>query len=203
MLTKEPTFHASRSLRPLGSPCYTHTQYAQHGSAIGMLRPATKNMLFFVPLHSSTSRACTQFRGYLENQRQTSLTVPPPTPPPIQRAEKRSDRKRNEERISTLRREVGVWMQASTRPSKREMQKKGGEWKESGSRRDISPKTWIECMCLLSQLITLYRGHGLTLYTTHTRSSGRGRDVSSNCSLFWKSEWISFAVPPNSIACVD
>lgn len=31
-----------------------------------------------------------------------------------------------------------------------------------------SPKTWIECMCLLSQLITLYRGHGLTLYTTHT-----------------------------------
>lgn len=72
------------------------------------------------------------------------------------------------------------------------------EWISQG----CSPKTWIECMCLLSQLITLYRGHGLTLYTTHTRSSGRGWDVSSNCNSFWKSEWISFAIPPNWMAHV-
>lgn len=39
---------------------------------------------FFYSLHSMTSRACTQFRGYLKNQRQTK-TPPPPTPPPIQR----------------------------------------------------------------------------------------------------------------------
>lgn len=68
--------------------------------------------------------------------------------------------------------------------------------------RRRSPKTWIECMCLLSQLITLYRGHGLSLYTTHTRSSGRGWDVSSNCNSFWKSEWISFAFPRSSMACI-
>ena len=185
-----------------------HLDHLATHSTLNVTRPLgcwglrQRTCCFFPPLHSSTSRACTQFRGYLENQRQTK-TVPPPTPPPIQRSEKRSDRKRKEERKSTLRREAGVSMQASTRPSKREMQKKGGEWKESGSHRDVSLKTWIECMCLLSQLITLYRGHGLTLYTTHTRSSGRGRDVSSNCSLFWKSEWISFAVPPNSIVCVD
>ncbi len=90
------------------------------------------------PLHPSTSRACSQFRGYLKNQRQTK-TLPPPTPPPIQRgrAERQSDRKRNEERKSTLKREEGVWIQASTRLSERETQKKGREWKESGSRRDV------------------------------------------------------------------
>lgn len=65
-----------------------------------------------------------------------------------------------------------------------------------------SPKTWIECMCLLSQLITLYRGHGLTLYTTHTRSSGKRWDVTSNCSSFWNSEWISCAIPQNLMAWV-
>jgi len=94
-----------------------------------------------------------------------------------------------------------VWIQASTRLSKRELRKKGGEWKESGPQRR-SPKTWIECMCLLTQLITLYRGHGLTLYTAHTRSSGKGWDVSSNCNSIWESEWISLAIPPNPVACV-
>lgn len=68
-------------------------------------------------------------------------------------------------------------MQASTRLSGgRKMGEKkwrrhrriGGECKESGSHRELLVKTYMECMCLLSQLITLYRGHGLTLYTTHT-----------------------------------
>lgn len=125
---------------------------------------ARKNT-FFPPLHSLTSRACTQFRGYLKNQRQTK-TLPPPTPPPIQRgrAEKQCHRKRK----STWKREAVVWIQASTRLSKKgdaeERRWMKREWISQGR----SPKTWIECMCLLSQLITLYRGHGLTLYTTHT-----------------------------------
>lgn len=41
-----------------------------------------------------------------------------------------------------------------------------------------SPKTWIKCMCLFSQLITLYRGLGLTLYTTHTHDQVEGDEMS-------------------------
>lgn len=97
---------------------------------------ATKSMLFphlLSSLHSMTSRACTQFRAYLENQRQTK-TLPPPTPPPIQRgrAEKRSDRKRNEERKGTLEGERGGRLNAGLDKAVR---KGGAERKEANEKR--------------------------------------------------------------------
>lgn len=203
MLTKEPTFHAPQSLHPLESPCCTHAYYTHKEGTLRCERLCvcvTKSMLF-LPLHFRTSRACTQFRGYLKNQRQTK-TLPPPTPPPIQRgsAEKQSDIKKNEERKSTSERDrLNTGLDKAV--------KKGGaeerRWmKGERTLHRRSLKTWIECMCLLSQLITLYRGHGLTLYTTHTRSSGKRWDVSSNCNSFWNFEWISFAIPPYSVVCV-
>lgn len=123
------------------SSLHTHTLCTHGELVMGISKPlcaCDKEHVVFSPLHSSTSRACTKFRGYLENQRQTK-TLPPPTPPSIHggKVKKQSGRKRNEERKSTRRREVGVWIQARTRLSKKEMQKKGGEWKESGSRGDV------------------------------------------------------------------
>lgn len=188
----------------------THTYILHTQLGIGMSKPLyvclcdKEHVVFFLtPPCTTTSRACTQFRGYLKNQRQTK-TLPPPTPPPIQRGrvEKQSDRKRNEEREKHFE-EGGGCLNAGLDKAV----KKGGAEERRWMKRERtsqrrSPKTWIECMCLLSQLITLYRGHGLTLYTTHTRSSGKGWDVSSNCNSFWKSEWISFAISPNSMACV-
>lgn len=54
-------------------------------------------------------------------------------------------------------------------------------------------QTWIECMCLLRQLITLHRGHGLAPHT-HTPSSGKGGDVSSNRDLSFK-VWMNLIAP--------
>lgn len=140
---------------------------------------------FTPPHHSSTSRACTQFRGYLKNQRQTK-TLPPPSPPPIQRGggEKRGDKKRNEERKSTSKKGGGHLNTGLDKAVKKRDSEERRWMKREWISQRRSHKTWIECMCLLSQLITLYRGHGLTLHTTHTRSSGMGWDVSSNCNSF-------------------
>lgn len=117
-----------------------------------------QQVVFFYSLHSMTSRACTQFRGYLKNQRQTK-TPPPPTPPPIQRG--RAKRMRRGKAGGCC---LNTGLDKAVK--KRAVKEKSWMKRERTSQRH-PPKTRIECMCLLSQLITLYRGHGLALYTTY------------------------------------
>lgn len=117
-----------------------------------------QQVVFFYSLHSMTSRACTQFRGYLKNQRQTKTL--PPTPPPIQRG--RAKRMRRGKAGGCC---LNTGLDKAVK--KRAVKEKSWMKRERTSQRHPS-KTRIECMCLLSQLITLYRGHGLALYTTYT-----------------------------------
>lgn len=153
MPTKEPTFHAPQSLHPLGSPCshthshtHTHTEWMCHVLA-------RRNTLFFFPplpcLLSLTSRACPQFRGYLKNQRQTK-TLPPPAPPPIQRgksgggkeSKKKKKKKKGEAARLNCRPRQGFLREGKWGGEKwRRRRRKGGEWKWSGSHRDLLPKT--------------------------------------------------------------
>lgn len=102
----------------------------------------------FLPPSLLDIKGLYQFRGYLENLRQTK-TRPPPAPPPIQSGwtEKRGDRKRNGERKKALgEREAGVWMQASTRrPKKGRRRRKEVNEKRAGSRGETlsSDLNWV------------------------------------------------------------
>lgn len=129
----------------------------------------TKSMLFFYPVTPRHQGLVPNFVAILKIKDKQKH----PRLPPLLQFKEVEKRSRVAERGMKRGKSLGRGRRTfEYRPQqgcqKKEMQKKGGEWKESGSHRDISPKAWIECMCLLSQLITLYRGHGLTLYTTHT-----------------------------------
>lgn len=118
-----------------------HLAAHTHGD-IGTLKPVCaynkESVVFFLPLHSSTSRACTQFLGYLKNQRQTK-TFPPLTPPPVHRGE-RGEKKCNRERNEGRKRERRTF---EYRPQ-HGCQKKGDRRKEVNERRvDLTGRLFL------------------------------------------------------------
>lgn len=88
--------------------------------------------------------------------KEKTKTLPLPAPPPIQRggAEWRAVKHFDEE----------GWC------LKLGLKKGATQEKEVNEKKaDLRVRLRTEqCMCLLTQQITLYRGHGLTLYTAHT-----------------------------------
>lgn len=117
----------------------------------------------------------------------TNKTLLPPAPPTIQRGKEEKKRQIEESRVVKRFDEGGGCLNTGLNKAfKKRMAKEKGWMKRERTSERHSPKTWTECMCLLTQLITLYRGHGLTIHHTHTQSSGKGRDVSSNCNSILK-----------------
>lgn len=149
-----------------------------------------------------TSRGLHPISWLSENQRQTK-TLLPPAPPTIQRGKEEKKRQIEESRVVKRFDEGGGCLNTGLNKAfKKRTAKEKGWMKRERTSEGHSPKTWTECMCLLTQLITLYRGHGLTLYTTHTHNQVEKDEMSVPIATqFWKSEWTSFAIRLNPVAC--
>lgn len=88
------------------------------------LSAGVTNICYF-SLNNITSRACTQFCGYLWNQRQTKTLLPPVALCFWQRVSREAKRRKGGlKRYSTSTREAGSRIQASTKLSKRENKNK-------------------------------------------------------------------------------
>lgn len=84
----------------------------------------------FFYLHSITSRACSQFRGYLKDQRKNKNA---PSPCPSSNSKRRS-------RVASCKALRWGRLVFEIRPQKGSHSREGGEWKESGSQS--STKNW-------------------------------------------------------------
>lgn len=164
---------------------------------------ATKNMLFS-PIHATTSRACTQFRGYLKNQRQTKTLPPPSPPPPIQRRRAEKERnKRNEERKGKA-----LWRGRRVfeyRP--RQGCQKGSHRREEVNEKRVDLTETFSLDLNWVYVFTQPANNSVqgawpySIHHTHT-IKWKGMRCQFQMQLIWKSEWIWFAFPPNSMACV-
>lgn len=124
-----------------------------------------QHLFFFFYLHSITSRACTQFRGYLKDQSKTKNA-------PFFCPSSNSKRRSRVASWKALRRGRLVF---EFRPQKGSHSREGGEWQQSGSQS--STKNWTEVYVFTHPANNSVQG--ARPYSIHRTHDQVGRDGTS------------------------